>query len=54
MKKIAIVAGRRPEVIKMVPIYFALSKSTVFEPTLVSNGQYRQMLGESLGVLVSS
>lgn len=52
MKKIriALVAGTRPEVIKMAPVYFALRASEILEPVLVSSGQHRQMLDQALGV----
>ena len=44
MKKIAIIAGTRPEVIKMAPIYFALKESRVLQPLFLSTGQHREML----------
>lgn len=52
MKKtrIALVAGTRPEVIKMAPVHFALRASHVLEPVFVSSGQHRQMLDQTLGV----
>lgn len=51
MKKIvAIVAGTRPEVIKMAPLWFSLRKSPVLEPLLISTGQHREMLDQAFGV----
>jgi UDP-N-acetylglucosamine 2-epimerase (non-hydrolysing) len=48
--KIALVAGTRPEVIKLAPVYFALRESAVLEPVLISSGQHRQMLDQALAV----
>lgn len=50
MKRIALISGTRPEVIKMAPVYFALQQSRHLEPLLVSTGQHRQMLDQALGV----
>ena len=44
MKRIAIVAGTRPEVIKMAPVYAALARSASLAPVFISTGQHRQML----------
>jgi len=49
-QKIALVAGTRPEVIKLAPVYFALRESTILEPVLLSSGQHRQMLDQALAV----
>ncbi len=49
-KSIAIVAGTRPEVIKMAPIYAALKQSAHLQPVLVSTGQHRQMLDQAFAV----
>ncbi|HTB63823.1 MAG TPA: UDP-N-acetylglucosamine 2-epimerase (non-hydrolyzing) [Opitutales bacterium] len=49
-KKIALVAGTRPEVIKLAPVYFALRDSAVLEPVLLSSGQHRQMLDQAFAV----
>src|SRR5580692_5876279 len=49
-KKIALVAGTRPEVIKLAPVYFALRDSAMLEPVLLSSGQHRQMLDQALAV----
>lgn len=47
---VAIVAGTRPEVIKMAPVYFALRESTKLRPMMISTGQHRQMLDQAFGV----
>lgn len=49
-KKIAIVAGTRPEVIKLAPVCFALRESATLEPVLLSSGQHREMLDQAFGV----
>jgi len=49
-KKIALVAGTRPEAIKLAPVYFALRESASLEPVLLSSGQHRQMLDQTLAV----
>ena len=46
MKKIAIVVGTRPEVIKLAPVYLELKKSKKFKPILISTGQHREMVNE--------
>jgi UDP-N-acetylglucosamine 2-epimerase (non-hydrolysing) len=51
MKKIiALVAGTRPEVIKIAPIYLAMQSGGRFEPYMISTGQHRQMLDQAFGV----
>jgi UDP-N-acetylglucosamine 2-epimerase (non-hydrolysing) len=47
---IALVAGTRPEVIKIAPIYLAMRSSSRFEPCMISTGQHRQMLDQAFGV----
>jgi UDP-N-acetylglucosamine 2-epimerase (non-hydrolysing) len=47
MKTIVIVAGTRPEVIKMAPVYFALKESPHLRPLMLSTGQHRQMLDQA-------
>ena len=42
MKKILIIAGTRPEAIKLIPVYFALREE--FDAQLISTGQHREML----------
>jgi UDP-N-acetylglucosamine 2-epimerase len=49
-KRIAVVAGTRPEAIKMAPVYFALQKSEKQEPVFLSTAQHRQMLDQAVGV----
>jgi UDP-N-acetylglucosamine 2-epimerase (non-hydrolysing) len=49
-KKIALVAGTRPEVIKLAPVYFALRQSATLEPVLLSTGQHREMLDQAFAV----
>ena len=49
-KKVALVAGTRPEAVKLAPVYFALRESAALEPVLLSSGQHRQMLDQTLGV----
>src|SRR5690349_2234500 len=50
MKRVAIVAGTRPECIKMAPVYFELKKSPTIEPVFLSTAQHRQMLDQALAV----
>jgi len=47
-KKVVIVAGTRPEVIKMVPVHFALKASSILDPFLLTTAQHRQMLDQAL------
>lgn len=49
-KKIAIVAGTRPECIKMAPVYFELERSLLLEPVFLATAQHRQMLDQTLSV----
>jgi UDP-N-acetylglucosamine 2-epimerase (non-hydrolysing) len=46
----AIIAGTRPECVKMAPVYFALKQSKLLRPVFVSTGQHRQMLDQTLSV----
>ncbi|MBQ6535138.1 MAG: UDP-N-acetylglucosamine 2-epimerase (non-hydrolyzing), partial [Opitutales bacterium] len=50
MKKVVVVAGTRPEVIKMAPLYLELKKSKVIEPIFLSTAQHRQMLDQALSM----
>lgn len=51
MKKNAlIVAGTRPEAIKMSPLYLELQKSDKINPIFVSTAQHRQMLDQALSM----
>jgi UDP-N-acetylglucosamine 2-epimerase (non-hydrolysing) len=47
-KLIAVVAGTRPEAVKMAPVYFALKRSNSFETVLLATAQHRQMLDQTL------
>lgn len=49
-KKVAIVAGTRPECIKMAPVYFELQRSESIEPIFLATAQHRQMLDQTLNV----
>jgi UDP-N-acetylglucosamine 2-epimerase (non-hydrolysing) len=43
-RKIAIIAGTRPEAIKLVPVYFALRENSGFDVRLISTGQHQEMM----------
>lgn len=47
-KRIAIVVGTRPEVIKMAPVYYQLAHHQGFEVDLISSGQHRLLLEQAL------
>lgn len=47
-KRIAVVAGTRPEAVKMAPVYFALRNSQHFETVFLATAQHRQMLDQTL------
>lgn len=49
-KKIGVVAGTRPECIKMAPVYFELQRSETLEPVFLATAQHRQMLDQTLSV----
>ncbi len=46
--RIAIIAGTRPEVIKLASVHRELSRSPSFEPFFISTGQHREMLDQAL------
>ncbi len=48
-KKVIVVAGTRPEVIKMSSVYMELKKSDSLEPVFLSTGQHREMLAQAFG-----
>lgn len=48
-KKVVVVAGTRPEVIKMSSVYMELQKSETLEPVFLSTGQHREMLAQAFG-----
>ncbi len=45
---VAIVAGTRPEAIKMAPVYFELKKSNKLDAVFLATAQHRQMLDQTL------
>lgn len=47
MKKIVLVVGTRPEVIKMAPVYRELATSKTLQAVLLSTGQHREMLDQA-------
>jgi len=49
-KKVVIVAGTRPECIKLAPVYFALQQSDRLEPVWLATAQHRHMLDQALKV----
>lgn len=50
MKKVVVIAGTRPECIKMVPIYLELERSSRIRPIFLATAQHRQMLDQALAV----
>lgn len=44
------IVGTRPEVIKLAPVYRALSESRLFDVSLISTGQHREMSKQTLDV----
>ena len=42
--RIAIIAGTRPEVIKLIPVYQAMCKSELLKPVFIFTGQHREMV----------
>ena len=48
MKKIALVVGTRPEVIKLASVYLELKKSKIFRPVLINTGQHKEMTNQML------
>ncbi len=49
--RIACVVGTRPEIIKVWPVVFALRKSSVLEPFIISSGQHRDLAALSCETL---
>lgn len=41
-------AGTRPEIIKLAPVYLAFQNAHTFEPIFVSTGQHRELLEDAL------
>lgn len=50
MRTIAVVLGTRPEAVKFAPVIQALRKDPRFRPVVISTGQHRHMLDETLRV----
>ncbi|MEV7676860.1 non-hydrolyzing UDP-N-acetylglucosamine 2-epimerase [Streptomyces sp. NPDC000963] len=48
MRTVSVVIGTRPEAIKMAPVIMALHARPDIEPVVISTGQHRQMLDETL------
>lgn len=48
MPRITLIAGTRPEVIKLAPVFLELRESRDFEPYFLSTGQHREMLDQAL------
>ncbi|MFC8845621.1 MULTISPECIES: non-hydrolyzing UDP-N-acetylglucosamine 2-epimerase [unclassified Micromonospora] len=48
MRSIAVIIGTRPEAIKVAPIIRTMREDSRFRPVVVSTGQHRQMLDETL------
>lgn len=48
MKRVAVVVGTRPEAIKTAPVLHALAADPDLQPILVSTGQHRELLDETL------
>ena len=43
MKKLAIILGTRPEIIKLAPVIIAFKESKLFSPLVISSGQHQSM-----------
>jgi UDP-N-acetylglucosamine 2-epimerase len=50
MTKVLVLAGTRPEAVKMAPVLLALRKRPGVQALLCSTGQHRQMLDQTLGI----
>ncbi|ONI92106.1 UDP-N-acetylglucosamine 2-epimerase (non-hydrolyzing) [Saccharothrix sp. ALI-22-I] len=48
MRSVAVILGTRPEAIKFAPVIRALDADPRFRPVVVSTGQHRQMLDDTL------
>ena len=48
MSNILLIFGTRPEAIKMAPVYFALKKSKILNPKVITTGQHQTMLQQVL------
>jgi UDP-N-acetylglucosamine 2-epimerase (non-hydrolysing) len=47
MLKVVLVAGTRPEVIKLAPVYLAIRESLSIDAVFLSSGQHREMLDQA-------
>ena len=47
-RKILVMPGTRPEIIKLAPVYLAFQNFHAFEPIFVSTGQHRELLNDAL------
>lgn len=48
MKRIAVIVGTRPEVIKLAPVYLELQKTSKLKVILINTGQHKEMAREML------
>ncbi|MBW8797382.1 MAG: UDP-N-acetylglucosamine 2-epimerase (non-hydrolyzing) [Streptomyces sp.] len=48
MRSVAVVLGTRPEAIKFAPVIHALRDDPRFDPIVISTGQHREMLDETM------
>ena len=48
MKKIHMIIGTRPEAIKMLPVYKALAQKSNFKVRLISTGQHKELLQQTM------
>lgn len=49
-KRVALIMGTRPEVIKLAPVHLAMQAHAGFDPVILSSGQHREMLRQALDV----
>jgi len=50
MKKVALAAGTRPEVIKLAPVFWKLELSPSFEAEFISSGQQRELSAQAFEI----
>lgn len=48
MKRVAVIFGTRPEIIKLAPVCFALRASQYCEPVIIATGQHSEMARQAL------
>jgi UDP-N-acetylglucosamine 2-epimerase (non-hydrolysing) len=46
--RVLMMAGTRPEIIKLAPVYLALKKSLAIRPLFISTGQHRELVEDAL------